>query len=254
MPDHLFVFTHPNHEIAVLGSVKRYQPHILYLTDGGGVERVQQTRTAMRDYVPEENLFFLNHAENALYAALLAVDGVFYEALAAQIREHVMRTQPKAVYCDAVEFYNPVHDCGLPLARRALSGMDIPLYEVPLVYQREGTPDAFEMQRTPQALEVRHQWLDLSTEELGLKTGTIKSGVYGSLFSTLGGMITNAIPSHASRELVIHARDAIPQPLPGQVLRYETRGKYLAEKGDVPAAITYDAHYVPVFKTFFQAS
>ena len=37
------VFSHPNHELAIFGLLQRLRPRLIYLTDGGGPERVAQT-------------------------------------------------------------------------------------------------------------------------------------------------------------------------------------------------------------------
>jgi hypothetical protein len=43
----LFVFSHPNHEGAVLGMIQRLRPHLVFLNDGGGERRVSETRAAL---------------------------------------------------------------------------------------------------------------------------------------------------------------------------------------------------------------
>jgi hypothetical protein len=48
----LFVFSHPNHEGAVLGMVQRLRPHLVFLTDGGGERRVNETRAALPEPGP----------------------------------------------------------------------------------------------------------------------------------------------------------------------------------------------------------
>ncbi len=51
MPRSLMIFSHPNHEIAVLGTIARLQPEFLFLTDGGGQDRVDETKEGLADYV-----------------------------------------------------------------------------------------------------------------------------------------------------------------------------------------------------------
>jgi len=64
------------------------------------------------------------------------------------------------VYCDAVEFYNPVHDMALPVVRAAIAGRDIAILEVPLIYQKAGQIEAFELQRVPESLSSESVWVD----------------------------------------------------------------------------------------------
>jgi hypothetical protein len=68
----------------VLGSIYRLRPHIIYLTDGGGETRVNQTKQALEVYEPSST-HYLNYSEQSLYDALLRMDCGFYRALAAQV-------------------------------------------------------------------------------------------------------------------------------------------------------------------------
>ena len=97
-----------------------------------------------------------------------------------------------AIYCDAVEFYNPVHDITLPIVRAALAGDESPVFEVPLIYQKAGPVEAFELQRVPESLSDQCSCLQLSEEELAQKTTTLKGGVYTILFAQLGTTILDA--------------------------------------------------------------
>ncbi|MBI3418633.1 MAG: hypothetical protein HY053_00660 [Proteobacteria bacterium] len=245
----LMIFSHPNHEIAALGSIRRWQPHMLFLTDGGGEKRVQQTKLGLAGYVNAKNTTFLNHTEESLYNALIEKDAGFYQRLAAQVAETIARVKPQAIYCDAVEFYNPVHDMALPVVRAALNGSDIPVYEVPLIYQKPapGDEEAFEVQRVAAPLEKDAVWVELSEEELAQKIATLKSNNYQMLFDQLGAHILGAIPSHARREQFLKARRSLPAPVPGQVLRYDRRGREQKAAGAVQEAIGYQQHYVPMF-------
>src|SRR6266496_3965503 len=114
MPSPIVVFSHPNHEIAVLGLIFRLRPHIIYLTDGGGEARVDQTKEALEGYQPAST-HYLNHSEQSLYDALLEGDTQFYNGLAGEVRAIATQLPADSVYCDAVEFYNPVHDVALPV-------------------------------------------------------------------------------------------------------------------------------------------
>src|SRR5215210_8900742 len=131
----IMVFSHPNHEIAVLGTIWRLSPHIIYLTDGGGESRVDQTKRALEGYQPAST-HYLNRSEPSLYEALLERNSEFYRGLAAEVRRIVENLKVDSAYCDAVEFYNPVHDIALPVVRCALAQIDLPIFEVPLVYQK----------------------------------------------------------------------------------------------------------------------
>jgi hypothetical protein len=243
----VMVFSHPNHEIAVLGSIWRLKPHIVYLTDGGGKDRVNQTKEVLQAYEPAST-HFLMHNEQALYDALLRTDCDFYRALAAQLGAMLASMIPETVYCDAVEFYNPVHDVALPVVRAALEGNSTRVLEVPLIYQKADVLEAFELQRVPESLSAQSFWVELTQEELDRKLATVKSGIYSTLFAQLGALILEAMPSRAAREVFLEGRSHLPSPAAEQVLRYEVRGKALKHSGTVREVITFAAHYAPVFE------
>lgn len=247
MSSPVMVFSHPNHEIAVLGTIFRMHPHIIYLTDGGGEERVAQTRQALENYQPA-SVHYLNHSEQSLYDALLDRDAEFYRALAEQVGDVIAELDAETVYCDAVEFYNPVHDIALPVVRAALRGNDVPIIEVPLIYQTTAPEPKFELQHVPHSLSNRGIFVDLSPAELERKLTTINSGVYAMLFAQLGGAIRGAAGSRAEREAFLKARNKRPSPAPEQLLRYETRGNALRDAGEIRDVITFDRHYTPVFE------
>jgi len=88
----------------------------------------------------------------------------------------------------------------------------------------------------------------LSQDELERKRATVASGVYQMLFAQLGTIILEAMPRHAAREQFLKGRRALPSPAPEQMLRYEVRGRALEESAAVPEAITFQAHYAPLFE------
>jgi hypothetical protein len=164
------------------------------------------------------------------------------------VAEKLNALKPDAVYCDTVEFYNPVHDIAVPVVRRAMNGSTAPLFEVPLVFQKAGDKEEFEMQRVPASLEKESVTVELNEDELAQKIATIKSGVYGMLFQQMGRAIQGAIPSHARREQFLKGRFSLPKPTPEQALRYDTRGRLQKESGAVARNITYKDHYAPMFE------
>ncbi|MDX2028144.1 MAG: hypothetical protein SFW62_05865 [Alphaproteobacteria bacterium] len=249
MPSHVMVFSHPNHEVAVLGAIQRLKPQIIFLTDGGGEERVNQTRRGLASYTDPSQLHFLNHREQALYDALLACDAEFYRGIAGQLREIFQPMDIEAVYVDSVEFYNPVHDITLPVVLSALDGRDAALYEVPLIYQETGKGESFAMQCAPAALDDECMQIDLTEGELARKAETLRNGPYGILTSQMGSMIEEALASHGKRERFLKGRRVLPRPVAGQALRYEERGQKLKDRGEIGEVITYNCHYAPIFET-----
>ena len=241
-PRTLVVFSHPNHELAIFGTLGRVRPHLLYLTDGGGEDRVAQTRAGLRTLGLLERARFLNHLEEDLYRALLDNDSAFYAGLRDQIAESMAEVEPDEIWCDAVEFYNPVHDVSLPLVRAALpESRSIRVFEVPLVHQRENGGEAYLVQRfaSPRASE-RRVWLEAS--ELQAKCSA-RDETYTLLRDQLGTTLTNIPDDDLAVEMIGEAQDALPTPGEGAVLRYEWRGELLRERGIVDEVITYSGHY-----------
>jgi LmbE family N-acetylglucosaminyl deacetylase len=244
----LVVFSHPNHEISMLGTIGRLSPHVVFLTDGGGEERVQETRRGLSAYLEPSALHFLMRPEQSLYEALLRHDTAFYRQMSNEVGAIVARLGPTEIYCDAVEFYNPVHDITLPVVRAAMRGFgDPPVFEVPLVYQSTSGPHAFELQRVPPSLEPCSVSVDLTREELARKLSVVRAEVYGALFSQMGSLILEASSARAGREQFLRARNELPKPEPDQVLRYDERGLALKSSGAVSEAISYQRHYAPMF-------
>jgi hypothetical protein len=193
-------------------------------------------------------MHFLRRPERSFYEALVQHDAEFYRELSTEVGAIIDRLNPEEIYCDAVEFYNPVHDMTLPVVRAARRGRDnVPVFEVPLIYQRAAGPDSFELQRVPPSLEPYATSVTLSEEELAKKVAVLRGGIYEALFSQMGALILDAEASRAHREQFMKARDKMPEPEPGQALRYDMRGLALQASGAVRAAIGYREHYVPMF-------
>jgi hypothetical protein len=209
---------------------------------------VAETKEALRGYQPA-SVHYLNHTEQSFYDALLGGDLPFYRAVSAEIRSLIQNFDGDAVYCDAVEFYNPVHDITLPIVRAALAGYDFPVFEVPLIYQKAGPVEAFELQHVPASLSNQSTCLKLTEEELAQKTTTVKAGVYTMLFARRGTILLDALPSRAGCECFLKARNTLPWPAPEQVLRYEMRGSLLKDAGAVREVITFAGHYAPIFES-----
>ncbi|HKY94161.1 MAG TPA: hypothetical protein VJL84_02605 [Kiloniellales bacterium] len=244
-PRWLFVFSHPNHEIAVFGHMQRLRPHLVFLTDGGGPQRVAESRRGLEHLGLAEHAQFLGHPEQSLYAALLARDVGFWQGLASEIARVVERVRPDCVAADAVEFYNPVHDMSLPLAEAALAESARPaaLYEVPLIFEKARGASGDYAVQTP--LAAGGEAIELSADEWAKKIGCWRT-IYGQLRAQLGTVIDAIGDGSLAREVLHPARDALRQPAAEERLRYEERGRKLQERGEVAEVITLHGHVRPV--------
>lgn len=242
----VIVFSHPNHELAIFGLLQRLRPFLVYLTDGGGTDRVAQTRQGLKSIGLLGNALFLNHTEKSFYDSLLACDSEFYEEIAEEVRASFQTIRPERILCDAIEFYNPVHDVSLPVVRAALRGYtDTPVFEVPLVYQRPVEGGSYEIQRMPASRRTGQIALRLSEEELDTKIRA-RDQIYTILANQMGPVICDLPRAHLGLEFMAPARTAAPEPGPDVTLRYEKRAQILAERGEIEHRITYRQHYLPV--------
>lgn len=243
----LAVFGHPNHEIAILGTLARLRPAVIYLTDGGGEARVAQTKSALAKMGMADRAVFLNHSEGSFYQALLRGDAAFFIDIAETLKTLIAERNPRQILCDAVEFYNPVHDVTAPMVH--LAARDLPsvgIFEVPLVYQEEGPGERYVLQGVPAALAGGSVTMRLSDEELALKIAA-RDSIYTLLAEQMGPLLCDA-PAEAFRnEVLFPSRIAQAAPGNGRALRYEWRARKLREAGEIDEIITYSDHFVPVF-------
>jgi hypothetical protein len=242
-PRTLMVLSHPNHELPVMGLVRKLKPKIIFLTDGGGEHRMAQSREGLKENL--KDAVFLGIPENDFYAALLRKDWKFF-ATVAQAVSLKCKEVPERAFCDAVEFYNPVHDVSLPItisALRRLGAGHVPIFEIPLIYQKSANPDVYEVQRAAISMrgnEIRWKLPDsdrLSKAEAWAKTYTILSSTMGPVVPY--PEVTGAIESYFT------SGSPFREPGGDQVLRYERRGALLRELGNVKDVITRSSHYLP---------
>jgi len=239
------VFSHPNHELAVFGLLQGVRPTLVYLTDGGGERRVAQTRRGLAGIGLEDRARFLGYTERSFYAALLERDAGFYREVAARVHDVLADLEPARVLCDAVEFYNPVHDMSLPIVRAALH--DAPataVYEVPLVQQKTAG-EAYRIQRPcDDRRGAQLEWW-LAPAELDAKVRA-RDEVYTILTAQMGELVAGIPAEELAVEVVTPARATLPEPGDDRVLRYEWRARLLLERGEIERAITYAGHWLPV--------
>jgi hypothetical protein len=243
------VFSHPNHELAVFGLVQALKPRLIYLTDGGGEARVAQTRAGLSSIGLLDGAVFLDYTEQSFYDGLLDRDEAFYGEVAERLADALQETDAEQVLCDAVEFYNPVHDMSLPLVRAALhrNGSDAPVFEIPLVHQKPADGEQYEIQR-PGTSEAREEFsLRLDDEQLRNKCDA-RDGIYSILTGQMP-IVRDVPPEHLATEVIVKAPDALPAPDERRVLRYEWRAQLLLDRGEIQRMITYRDHFIPLVRS-----
>lgn len=239
----LFVFSHPNHEIAVLALISRMRPKLVFLTDGGGQHRVNETRNSLRELGLESKAIFLPNTEKEFYDGLLHLDTLYFAKVAANLRAILNEQKPEQILCDAVEFYNPVHDMALPLLVAAEDAGLGGIFEIPLLYQKPGPTETYGVQTVPEYERDRIE-IELSEEESALKERALNN-TYTILRDTLGLLLLSS-PEALKKETLVPAKTPLRTPDPGRVLRYEHRAAALMKKGAISSEITHAFHYLPV--------
>lgn len=239
------VFSHPNHELAIFGLLQTCRPALVYLTDGGGEERVEQTRQGLRRIGLLDRAHFLNYTEKSFYDALLDGHWQFFAEVADRLRGVLKTTRPAQVLCDAVEFYNPVHDMSLPIVRAALAGIsEASVFEVPLVYEKRAGSETYEVQRPADTGGTDIEFA-IADAHVDAKIRA-RDEVYTILTAQMGDVITGIPRLHLMREHLMPAHATLPTPGPAMVLRYERRARILLDRGEIERMITYQGHYLPV--------
>jgi hypothetical protein len=240
----LIVTAHPNHELAILGFVQRLKPRLLFLTDGGGRERVEDSRRALASLGLLEQAHFLGWTEESLYRALLDLDTAVFAELAAQVRSAMVAFRPRQVLCESVELYNPLHDVTLPLVRAAARGLDgIDILEFPLIAQVPAANERYRVQRLPEGRAG--ETLRLTSEELAAKLAA-RDHHYRCLRRQLGPVLDQLDDGHPAVELFAPAPDELPTPGKEHVLRYERRARLLQKRGEIDRMITFRDHFLPL--------
>ncbi len=243
------VWGHPGHELALFGVLQRHPPDtIIVITDGGAQQRLEESQQGFRSIGLLDRVQYLGFPEHAFYAALLGADATFFRGVAAALRRALMPARPSVVFCDAVEFYNPVHDVTLPLVRAALGGAPVRVYEVPLVYEMTGEIERYRVQRIPESLSHRRVVFDLGPAEVDRKRRA-RDQIYRSLHEQAGPELLSVPDADLAREELAVAADPTPAPgTHGRALRYERRARLLHAEGRVARMITYRDHFVPMLQ------
>lgn len=241
------IFGHPGHELAILGVIQCYRPDIVIITDGGSAARVQESRDGLASVGLLDRATYLHYSEGSFYEALLDQNLGYFTEVVHRLRSVIAHCRPEQVFCDAIEFYNPVHDISLPIVRAAIGrASNVAVYEVPLVYQKDAAGEVYEIQRLPPALTARRVTHTLSPVHVDRKAAALHR-IYTSLHNQAGPMLRSLSREHLGLEEMAAATPVLPSPAStGRALRYEWRARHLLQQGTIGRAITLNDHYVPL--------
>lgn len=243
----LVVLGHPGHELAMFGVLQRHQPDaVLVISDGGSSDRTEQSRRGFASIDRLACVRYLGYPEPAFYRALLDADAAFLRAVVADLRGAFEAHRPTQIFCDAIEFYNPIHDITLALVRAALGESRAVVYELPLVYEVSGAEDLYRVQRAPDQLAHRRVVFDLSAREIERKA-VARDTIYRSLHEQAGPDLLKIPYAGLAREELFVSEDRVSRPgAYGRALRYERRARLLHAEGRIARMIVYADHIVPM--------
>ena len=251
------VFSHLNHEIAILGSLSRFGSKFIYLTQSYGEERLNETVAGLQRIGLENGYNILPNQESTYYERFLKADGDYFVAVAEDITQSLSDWQPDIVLCDAVEYFNPAHDITLPLVMlaRKLGKLDFPIFEVPILYQgqRRGKHS---IQGFPEERRGEAKRIVLTESEVETKLDVFRNN-YRHLKKFLveeAGIVAGAVTAeNIGTEIFFGPSTTVPLPNTANGIRYEWRGEALRARGAVEEVITYRNHYLPVVEQLHRA-
>lgn len=243
--DMLAVFSHPNHEVAVYGILRQSKPQVAFLTDGGGGERLSESGTGL-SAAGVYRVSCLNHSENSFYQAVLDKDVAFFRSVARQVADIIVSSSPSRILCDAVEYYNPIHDMALPIVLLAtkLAKFEAPITAIPLVYQGDGAPESYVFQRSLPGQRSLEEAFELD-EDARLAKSEILVSVYHQLMAQMK-FPPEVLEQACRTEHVVPAPSPLVPPDPSCIIRYDRRGEEAHKAGAVTRAITYEGHFLPL--------
>jgi len=237
----VFVFSHPNHELASLGRISRLQPcRIMYITDGGGENRCNETKNVLSELGLTDNAVFMNLSEDSFYNAILNLDYEYFQKISQGIMDELKCETSPYIFCDAVEFYNPIHDLTFPIVQ-SLS-LSSTVFEIPLAHQTLAGDVV--LQKPSERLKSNSICISLTESEKKMK-----DYLFQSKYNSLGDEMDRLIEADVSLtkfEWLIKDRDCPILPMCDQVIRYDIRGSELTSKMIYDQPITYREHYVPL--------
>ena len=237
----LVVFSHPNHELAAFGILQRLKPNIIFLTDGGGEKRIGETKKGLASIGLADRAIFLNHTEQSFYDALLRSSYGFFMDVALEVKQIAKRLEPEVVFCDAVEFYNPVHDMTLPILSYAFDSIWDNMFEIPLIYEKPG--GGFAVQTVPDAHTDKIEFKLTEAESASKKNAL--NDTYTILRDTLGAVLLSC-PGALQKETIFPASSPLRWPGTEYVLRYDQRAAELKQTGKIEQTITHGVHFCTV--------
>ena len=248
------VFAHPGHELAVAGMLQRHRPHLLFLTQAdsaGDREREKLALHGLQELGLADRATFLSISEIDIHGWLLDSRLAPFLAMRDQVLQWLEQVRPAALFGDAFELWNVVHDIGRALLdsawRQYSNNAVCDNFELPLVCRTEPGLSNLRFQQFPHGdFDVFH----LTKAEAQLKrsladwaaTRWPEAAETKSFFSIEREVFRRVAPD----------RDYSISP-EGLCLHYDEWGRLKVRQGRRAKPILFAQHFVPIVRQLLAA-
>jgi hypothetical protein len=241
------VFAHPAHELAALGLIQRLRPQLLFLTradSAGDEDRENLAQQALRRFDLASSTTFFGIAEAEVYRWLIEGDLDAVLALRARLLDWLDRTRPDAVFGDAFELTNVVHDLGRAVLDSALREWmrtnACRSFELPLASRTAAEMWKFHFQEFPG--DTAEVFL-LAADERRAKKETV-DWMGGKLREAAIGAQVFPLEREVFREVPPDRDYTVPPS--GLKLHYDDWGRIQVARGKYKEAIMFATHFAPL--------
>lgn len=235
------IIAHPGHELLLHHWLERARPTVFALTDGSG-SRASDRRSTSRRIIQATGSHvgpsFGIASDRRWYDAILDGDDRLFLDAVRLIGEVCVDRRIARVVCDAVEFFNPMHDLCTAVAQ-AVTGM--------LAQHRGSAVELldFAIERGEQRRDVPALALDLDEAALARKSAAANS--YRELTEEVDrAHRIDHSESHAVERLFRVNFDAAWPEAPAEEPYYERFGRQRVAEGIYSRLITYRGHVRPL--------
>ena len=233
----MLLLAHPGHELLAYGLFAKHRVKVMVLTDGSGGSgqpRIAQTRalvTRLKGEMLEPSGCF---TDSSFYNAILAQDVGFFRTFVDRVETWLASSLSESLICDAVEYYNPVHDlCSvigrLAVKRRLHKGYAINTYACPIV--------------TNSSIGIFYEHI-IEGDVLSGKKRDIS--LVANLISDLDDIINKHCLRADIERIVLISPTSDLYPLPAEAPYYEEYGRRQIAKRGSGDLITYANHMRPL--------
>jgi hypothetical protein len=243
------VFAHPAHELAALGLIQRLRPQLLFLTradSAGDDNREELAQQALCRLDLADSATFFGITESEVYRWLIEGDLSAVLAMRSRLLAWLDQTRPDAVFGDAFELTNVVHDLGRAVLDSALREWTrtnaCRNFELPLASRTSPEIWKFHIQEFPgDSAEV---FLLADGEQLAKKE--IADWMGGKLREAAIGAQVFPLEREVFREVPPNRDYTVPPA--GLKLHYDDWGRLQVARGKYNEAILFATHFAPLVR------